>query len=240
MPFVVKKLKAINTDSLDTLGHSVVDLAKFVEDEFAEVAKGAQDTFPDTVWNIPLPRPRRGTYVYADGTHWNPGSGEGPYWFDGTSYHPMGQGAITDAPNTGLVYGRQSLGWTPLVSPSPIRASLGADVLLNNTVNYFPGPSVAQGTVGTWFVSGQVTLVDTAGAAGMFLRLWDGATIIASGFDSTPGANLMVCVSLSGYITAPAGNLRISVKDGSSVNGRIKANTSGDAMDSTITAFRIA
>src|SRR6516162_7159917 len=114
MPFTVKKLKAINTDSLDTLGHSVVDLAKFVEDEFAEVAKGVQDTFPDTVWNAPLPRPRRGTYVYADGTHWNPGSGEGPYWFDGTSYHPMGQN---------------------VVSPSPLRGSLGADVLLNNSAN---------------------------------------------------------------------------------------------------------
>jgi len=91
MPFVVKKLKAINTDSLDRLGDSVVDLAKFVEDEFAQVATGLQDTIPDTVWNKPLPRPRRGTYVYADGTHWNPGAGEGPYWFDGTNYNPMGQ-----------------------------------------------------------------------------------------------------------------------------------------------------
>jgi len=240
MPFVVKKLKAINTDSLDTLGHSVVDLAKFVEDEFAEVAKGAQDTFPDTVWNIPLPRPRRGTYVYADGTHWNPGSGEGPYWFDGTSYHPMGQGAITDAPNTGLVYGRQSLGWTPLVSPGPLRASLGADVLLNNTANYFDGPSVAQGSVGTWWVSGCIVAQDTAGAAAIFSKLWDGTTVIASGVLYIPVAGAYGTTHLSGYITSPAGNLRISCKDGNTTSGLIKFNFSGNSKDSTISAYRIA
>jgi hypothetical protein len=40
---------------------------------------------------------------------------------------------------------------------SPVTNSLGADVLLNNTANYFTGPSVAQGTSGTWFASGNVT-----------------------------------------------------------------------------------
>jgi hypothetical protein len=98
MPFLAKKLKAINTGSLETLGESVVDLAKFVEDEFAQVTKGAQDTYPATIWNRAPPRPRRGTTLYADGTHWNPGSGEGPYWFDGSTYHPMGQNAITSLP----------------------------------------------------------------------------------------------------------------------------------------------
>ena len=27
-------------------------------------------------------RPRTGTIVYADGTDWDPGSGEGPYYYD--------------------------------------------------------------------------------------------------------------------------------------------------------------
>src|SRR2546426_953355 len=39
---------------------------------------------------------------------------------------------------------------------TPITNSLGADVALNNTANYFDGPSVAQGTSGTWFASGTV------------------------------------------------------------------------------------
>jgi hypothetical protein len=91
MPFSVKKIKGIDTSDLEKLGASVVDLAKYTEDEFSQVASALQGTDPNPIWNVPLPRPRRGTTVYADGTNWNPGSGEGPYWFDGTLYHPMGQ-----------------------------------------------------------------------------------------------------------------------------------------------------
>jgi hypothetical protein len=97
MPFSVKKIKGIDTSDLEKLGASVVDLAKYTEDEFSQVASALQGTDPNPIWNVPLPRPRRGTVVYADGTHWNPGQGEGPYWFDGTLYHPMGQNA---APGT--------------------------------------------------------------------------------------------------------------------------------------------
>src|SRR5215469_1021265 len=38
--------------------------------------------------------------------------------------------------------------------------TLGADVALNNITTYFDGPSVAQGSVGTWYASGTVTLTD--------------------------------------------------------------------------------
>lgn len=116
MPYKSKKLKAIDTSSLDKLGDSVVDLSKWVEDEFAQLATDLQSTEPDTIWQKAPPKPRRGTYVYADGTNWNPGNGEGPYWYDGTTYHPMGQnavaGAITDAPSDGFTYGRQNAVWT--------------------------------------------------------------------------------------------------------------------------------
>jgi hypothetical protein len=94
MPFTVKKIKGIDTSNLEKLGGSVVDLAKYTEDEFSQVASALQGTDPNPIWNKPLPKPRRGTTVYADGTNWNPGQGEGPYWFDGTNYHPMGQGAV--------------------------------------------------------------------------------------------------------------------------------------------------
>lgn len=62
---------------------------------------------------------------------------------------------------------------------SSLTNSLGADVLLNNTANYFDGPSIAQCSTGTWFASGTVTLNDSATAV-MQCKLWDGTTVIAS------------------------------------------------------------
>ena len=94
MSFTVKKLTPIDTSSLEKLGQGTLNLSKYVEDEFGQVAKAFQGTESDHIWNTAPPRPRRGTYAYADGTHWNPGFGEGPYWFDGTSWHPMGENAL--------------------------------------------------------------------------------------------------------------------------------------------------
>jgi hypothetical protein len=59
--------------------------------------------------------------------------------------------------------------------------SLGADVALNNTANYFDGPSVAQGSTGTWFGTGTMTLTDSGGAQNFYCKLWDGTTVMASG-----------------------------------------------------------
>lgn len=128
----------------------------------------------------------------------------------------------------------------PIVAASPIKASLGADVALNNTANFFDGPSVAQGTVGTWFASGQVTITDTASGAAYFLKLWDGTTVIDSAAVNTTAASILGVVSLSGFLASPAGNIRISVRDITSVSGKIIFNSSTNSKDSTITAFRIA
>lgn len=122
---------------------------------------------------------------------------------------------------------------------TPIMASLGADVALNNTGTFFDGPSIAQGTVGTWFVSGTVSCSDTAGVAQFRLKLWDGTTVIASAVVSSSGANIVAGGTVSGFITNPAGNLRVSVEDATSVNGSIKFNTSGLSKDSSITAIRV-
>ena len=124
------------------------------------------------------------------------------------------------------------------VTMSPIIASLGADVALNNTANYFDGPSIAQGTVGTWFVSGAVTITESSGA-NIQAKLWDGTTVIASGYPLIAGATRHV-ISLSGFIVSPAGNVRISVKDINNTTGLIIFNGSGNSKDSTITAIRIA
>jgi len=123
---------------------------------------------------------------------------------------------------------------------SPITNSLGADVALNNTANYFDGPSVAQGTAGTWFVSGHVQCSDNTVAADFYVKLWDGTTLIASGHILLPSAGNRLGIHLSGVITSPTGNLRISVRDPSSVSGFILYNQSGNAKDCTITAIRIA
>lgn len=131
-------------------------------------------------------------------------------------------------------------GITPPAGATPITASLGADVALNNIANYFTGPQIAQGTVGTWFVSGTVSVLDTAGAANMRARLWDGTNIIDSGTATCAAANLRLTISLSGFMVSPANNLRISVRDITSTSGLITFNGSGDAKDSTISAFRIA
>lgn len=127
----------------------------------------------------------------------------------------------------------------PISSVAPITNSIGATVALNNTANFFDGPSVAQGSVGTWFVSGTVTLNDTAQPSTFICKLWDGTTVIASGGTINLSANNVVTVSLSGIITSPAGNLRISCKDLSATTGQILATVGGVANASTLTAYRI-
>jgi hypothetical protein len=140
----------------------------------------------------------------------------------------------------GLTIDGHSTQLATILGASALRASLGADVLLNNTANYFDGPSIAQGTVGTWWVSGTVSVFDTAGACIIDAKLWDGTTVIASAYGSAPLANVGGAISLSGWITNPAGNLKISVRDQTAATGKILFNSSGNSRDSTISAFRIA
>lgn len=121
----------------------------------------------------------------------------------------------------------------------PITASLTADVTLSSQSVYYDGPSVAQGTAGTWFASGGVTLTDTAGAATFNVKLWDGTTVIDSRQVKITAASVVVPVALSGYLTNPQGNLRITVEDVSSTSGAILHNASGNGHDSTITAIRV-
>lgn len=121
---------------------------------------------------------------------------------------------------------------------SGITNSLSGDVSLSNTSNYFDGPSVAQGTAGTWFASGTVTVKDTVGGSTFSVKMWDGTTVIASAQTISSATNA-VSVSLSGFLTSPAGNIRISVKDITTTTGLISFNLSGGSKDSTITAIRI-
>lgn len=125
------------------------------------------------------------------------------------------------------------------VNLSKLTNSLGANVSLNNTANYFTGPTVAQGTTGTWWASGSVSLQDTAGAAQFRCKLWDGTTVIASGVATAGAAGSFATIALSGYLSTPAGNIRIDCKDISSVNGQIAFNATGESKDSTLSVIRI-
>lgn len=127
----------------------------------------------------------------------------------------------------------------PLRPVTVLASALAADVNLSNTGAYFDGPSVAQGPVGTWDVTATVTLIDTAGAALMHVKLWDGTTVIDSAAVSTSAASFYQAVTLSGTIANPSGNIRISAKDGTSVSGKIIFNITGNSKDSSITAKRI-
>ena len=156
-----------------------------------------------------------------------------------TANIPMGANKITGLANGTEATDAATFGQLITFS-APITTSLGGNVSLSNTGTFFDGPSVAQGTSGTWFASGTVTVSDTAGAANIDLKLWDGTTIIASAQCIVLNANNSVAVSLSGLIASPAGNLRISAKDVSSTSGVILNNASGGGKDSTITAIRVA
>jgi hypothetical protein len=129
--------------------------------------------------------------------------------------------------------------WT-VPSHSTLTNTLGADVALSTIGTYFDGPSVAQGTTGTWLATGTVTLTDTAGSASFFAKLWDGTTVIASGAATSTAANTRVVISLSGVITNPAGNIRISVNDAVATTGGIRFNNTSNGKDSTLTVVRIA
>jgi len=123
-------------------------------------------------------------------------------------------------------------------SAARVTNSLTSDVICNNTALYFDGPNVAQGSTGTWFASGTVSVSAPQGQ-NVWAKLWDGTTVIASAGFLLNAANHSNTISLSGYITSPAGNIRISVRYPNGFSS-IQWNVTGNEKDSTISAFRIA
>lgn len=122
---------------------------------------------------------------------------------------------------------------------SSITNSLSGNVSLSNTGTFFDGPSVAQGTSGTWLATGTVTLNDTAGGAAFNAKLWDGTTVIASARADTTASNQRIAIALSGFLANPAANIRISVEDATSTSGLILAAGGSGNTASTLTAIRI-
>lgn len=117
---------------------------------------------------------------------------------------------------------------------------LGADVALNNTGSFFTGPTISQGSTGTWVAFGGVTLVDTGGTSIFTLKMHDGTNIKASAVTQTIAASDPITVFLAGIFASPPGNIRIDVQDNSRTTGKILFNQSGLSSDSFLYAFRIA
>lgn len=160
----------------------------------------------------------------------------------GTAAGQSGAGtkiSFSAVPQVAIVALKEDLGFAGGVTAG-FTNSLGADVALTSISTFFDGPVVTQGSVGLFWVSGTVTVIDSVGAAGVQAKLWDGTTVIASCEDDVASASIGVSLTLSGIISAPAGNLRISVKNNTHTTGTaISFNRTGLSKDSTITVIRI-
>lgn len=126
-------------------------------------------------------------------------------------------------------------------SGTQIKNTLSGNVSLTNTGTYFDGPSIAQGSSGTWYACGTVTMQDTNSGSGVFnVKLWDGTTVIASASTRGNATSGTAQVNLCGYLTSPAGNIRMSVNDATNASSAVIGfNLSGNSADATISAFRV-
>lgn len=217
---------------------------------------GTAGTTQQTALNNISPTPTRpGDIVYYNGTNWVALAGNNignrflqedgvgvPSWVTAP-----GTGTVTSAvvaAGTGIaVSGTCTITTTGTCTVATQITSatntLGANVALNNTGLYFDGPSMAQGTAGTWFVTGQVVVNDPAGAALIDCKLWDGVTVIASGMHAISAAGFMGQITLSGILATPANNIKISCRDATSPTGLITFNSSGNSKDSMVTGIRL-
>jgi hypothetical protein len=153
---------------------------------------------------------------------------------------PSGTGTVTAVScGTGLSGGTFTTMGTCAVSLSNLTNSLGADVALNNTSNYFDGPSVAQGVTGTWYASGTVTLTDTGANVNMSCKLWDGTNAAVASANTFISVGSFQSQALSGVVTSPSGNIRMSCKDINATTGKIVSNQTGLSKDSTVSVYRI-
>jgi hypothetical protein len=121
--------------------------------------------------------------------------------------------------------------------------SLGSNVNISSMNQWFDGPSINVGPVGTFRAYGAITVSAQQANAVFYAQLWDGTTTIISapaiypsGATPTDGP----LFSFSGKISAPASSIRISALSTNVTAGYIASNTTGLGKDSTLTVERIA
>lgn len=128
------------------------------------------------------------------------------------------------------------------VNLSRFTNSLAGNVNITATSTFFDGPSVSQGTSGTWFASGTVAVQDPSTATSNFVcKLWDGTTVIASASLQTNTTGHSYSLAMSGVITSPSGNIRISCANVGTTTSRMNASTAllATTNASTVTAVRL-
>jgi hypothetical protein len=141
----------------------------------------------------------------------------------------------------GIAVSRQSPGSRVAASLVSLTASTSANITVTAANTYTDGPTVAQGTAGTWLAGGNVVVNSGSVTADtIVIKLWDGTTVMDSNKFVLGTGGSANNASVFGIITNPAGNIRISVNDTTSSQGVILFNNSGSGKDSTVTAVRIA
>lgn len=150
-----------------------------------------------------------------------------------------GTGTVTSVTcGTGLSGGAFTTTGTCALNVPTFSNAIASDVPLSGTLAV--GPSAAQGTTGTFYATAKITFRDTSAANTVSCRLWDSTTVMDSGAMSSAAAAFVGTISLSGYITNPVGNIRVSCK-AVAASGAISmlANFTGDAQDSSVRVLRI-
>lgn len=125
------------------------------------------------------------------------------------------------------------------VAAAPLTNSLGSNTTIANGGGFTDGPTVAQGTSGTWHADGGVTVQDSAGTSTVKCKLWDGTTVIDSRAQLMASANNSFNLSLAGNLASPANNIKISCATSSAATTTFRFNDSGQGKDTTVSVYRI-
>jgi hypothetical protein len=192
---------------------------------------------------------RAGDIAYWTGTTWTtlPGNNAGTQTLTESptgvpSWAAYTNGTVTSVvAGTGLSGGTITTSGTVALNVQALTNTLTGDVLITNNTSYFDGPSVSQGTTGTWAATGFITLIDTVAQSNVICKLWDGTTTIAAGRGNIQGTASALTITLTGVIVSPAGNIRISCHDVTAGNGAKMAFSDPDlnAHNSSLTVLRI-
>ncbi len=95
---------------------------------------------------------------------------------------------------------------------------------LSSTATTFDIAFVAQGSTGVWLATAYWSVSDTATINQTNFKLWDGTTVIACGVTRVGAATGFSNGSVTGFITNPSGNIKLSAVC-NSATGQINAGT---------------